>query len=125
MCCLSQAGEALDVAGRQSALAKQRDFSITQEMLRGYGDAIKEQIRRVLNAIEGAREDGVAIDVVGMDQFDIADFGIELEDAKQLLELGLVSPTLKKEVFKKLSLKYLSDAKQTVKDRIVAEIEAV
>jgi len=124
VCCLTQAGAALDVTGRQSALAKQRDFSITQEMLRAYGDAIKEQIRRVLHAIEHAREDGIDIDVVGMDEFDIADFGTELEDGKQLLELGLVSPTLKKEVFKKLALKYLSDAKQPLKDRIVAEIEA-
>ncbi len=35
------------------------------------------------------------------------------------------SPTLKKEVFKKLALKYLCDARQDVKDRIVAEIEGV
>ncbi|MEI9814980.1 MAG: hypothetical protein WDO18_21085 [Acidobacteriota bacterium] len=62
--------------------------------------------------------------VTGLDEFDIADFGTELEDAKQLLALGLMSPTLKKEVYKKLSLKYLCDARQDVKDRIVAEIEA-
>lgn len=123
VCCLTQAGAALDVAGRQSALAKQRDFSITQEMLRSYGDAVKEMLRRVLNAVEAAREEGIVVSVMGIDEFDIADFGTELEDAKQLLELGLVSPTLKKEVFKKLSLKYLSDARQDVKDRIVAEIE--
>lgn len=124
VCCLTQAGAALDVTGRQSALAKQRDFSITQEMLRSYGDAIKEQIRRVLNAIEAVREDGIFVSVMGLDEFDIADFGTELEDAKQLLSLGLVSPTLKKEIYKKLSLKYLSDARQGVKDQIVAEIEA-
>jgi hypothetical protein len=32
---------------------------------------------------------------------------------------------LKKEVFKRLALKYLSDARQDVKDRIVEEIEGV
>ncbi|MEI9814981.1 MAG: hypothetical protein WDO18_21090 [Acidobacteriota bacterium] len=52
VCYLTQAGAALDVASRQSALSKQRDFSITQEVLRAYGDAMKEQIRRVLRAIE-------------------------------------------------------------------------
>ncbi len=71
-----------------------------------------------------AREDGIQVSVTGLDEFDIADFGTELEDAKQLLALGLMSPTLKKEVYKKLSLKYLCDARQDVKDRIVAEIEA-
>ena len=42
---------------------------------------------------------------------------------RQLLALGVDSPTLKKEIFKKLALKYLCDARQEVKDRIVEEIE--
>jgi hypothetical protein len=91
--------------------------------LRGYGDAVKEQIRRVLRATAAAREDGLDVSVTGMDEFDIADFGTELEDAKQLLALGVTSPTLTKEVFKKLALKYLSDSRQDVKDRIAEEIE--
>jgi hypothetical protein len=123
VCYLTQAGAALDVTGRQSALAKQRDFSITQEVLRAYGDAIKEQIRRVLRATAAAREDGLDVSVTGMDEFDIADFGTELEDARQLLALGVASPTLKKEVFKKLALKYMCDSRQDVKDRIAEEIE--
>jgi hypothetical protein len=124
VCYLTQAGAALDVTGRQSALAKQRDFSITQEVLRAYGDAMKEQIRRVLRATVAAREDSLDVSVTGMDEFDIADFGTELEDARQLLALGVASPTLKKEVFKKLALKYLCDSRQDVKDRIAEEIEA-
>ena len=123
VCYLTQAGASLDAGARQSALAKQRDFSHTQEVLRAYGDAIKEQIRRVMMAIRDARVDDVAVSVTGLDEFDIADFGTELEDGKALLELGLLSPTLKKEVFKKLAQKYLCDAPQGVKDRIVAEIE--
>jgi hypothetical protein len=123
VCYLTQAGAALDVTGQQSGLSKQRDFSITQEVLRAYGDAIKEQIRRVLRATASAREDGLDVSVTGMDEFDIADFGTELEDARQLLGLGVASPTLKKEVFKKLSLKYMCDSRQDVKDRIAEEIE--
>lgn len=123
VCYLTQVGGSLDVAGRQSGLSKQRDFAITVEVLRSYGDAMKEQIRRVLKAIEAARQDGLEVSVTGLDEFDIADFGTELEDGKQLLEMGLMAPTLKKEVFKKLALKYLCDARQDVKDRIVAEIE--
>ena len=123
VCYLSQAGVEQSGTQRQSALSKQMDFAITQEVLRGYGDAVKEQIRRVLRATAAAREDGLDVSVTGMDEFDIADFGTELEDAKQLLALGVTSPTLTKEVFKKLALKYLSDSRQDVKDRIAEEIE--
>jgi hypothetical protein len=123
VCYLAQAGGSLDAGGAQSGISKQLDFSITQEVLRAYGDAMKDLIRRVLTSIEAAREDGIAISVTGMDEFDITDFGTELSDAKELLGLGVDSPTLKKEIFKKLALKYLSDSRQDVKDRIVEEIE--
>jgi hypothetical protein len=125
VCYLAQAGGSLDKAGEHSGVSKQLDFSITQEVLRAYGDAVKEQIRRVLNAIETAREDDLEISVTGMDEFDITDFTTELTNAQQLLGLGLQSPTLKKEIFKKLALKYLCDARQDVKDRIVGEIDSV
>ncbi len=124
VCYLPQAGAALDRSMPQSGLSKQRDFSITQEVLQAYGDAVKDQARRVLKAIEAAREDWLTINVTGMDEFDIADFSTELTDASALLAMGVDSPTLRKEVFKRLALKYLSDARQEVKDRIVAEIEA-
>ncbi len=124
VCYLSQAGGLQEHAGRQSGLSKQRDFAITHEVLRAYGDVVKEQMRRVLRAVEAARQDGLEISVTGLDEFDIGDFGAELADARELLGLGLISPTLKKEVHKKLALKYLCDARQDVKDRIVEEIEA-
>jgi hypothetical protein len=123
VCYLPQAGKALDKGTLQSGLAKQMDFAITQEVLLAFGDAVKDQVRRVLRAIGEAREDGLEIDVTGMDEFDISDFSTELDDAKQLLALGMDSPTLKKEIFKKLALKFLSDSRQEVKDRIAAEIE--
>jgi len=125
VCYLAQAGGSLSAGGVQSGISKQLDFSITQEVLRAYGDAMKELIRRVLTSIEAAREDGIEISVTGMDEFDITDFGTELSDAQALLGLGVESPTLKKEIFKKLALKYLSDSRQDVKDRIVGEIEGV
>jgi hypothetical protein len=123
VCYLAQAGGSLDRGTKQSGLSKQLDFSITQEVLRAYGDSVKDQIRRVLKAIEGAREDGLSIGVMGMDEFDIADFASELSNARELLSLGVESQTLRKEVSKKLALKYLADSRQDVKDRIVREIE--
>jgi len=99
------------------------EFAITQEVLRAYGDAVKDQVRRVLKAINAAREDGLEISVTGMDEFDISDFADEVTDAKNLLGLGITSPTLQKEISKKLALMYLADAPQDVKDKIAAEIE--
>ena len=123
VCYMSQAGA--PVSGQlQSAMSKQRDFAITQEVLRTYGDAIKDLTRRLLGGIEEAREDGLEIHVSGLDEFDIQDFSSELDDAQRLLALGIESPTLKKQIFKKLALKYLCDARQDVKGQIAAEIDA-
>ena len=110
---------------QQSGLSKQMDFRTTEEVLKAYGCRVKEAMRQVLWAIGAARQDEVEIDVAGLDEFDIDEFGGELDDAKKLLELGIGSETLKKEVFKRLALKFLSDARQELKDRVVAEIEGV
>jgi hypothetical protein len=124
VCYLSQAsGEAASGHG-QSALAKQLDFTITQEVLRAYGGAVKDCIKKVLTSISDARQDGVQISVTGLDEVDITDFGTELQQATNLLNLGINSPTLKREIFQRLALKYLSDARQETKDRIAREIEA-
>jgi hypothetical protein len=120
---MTQAGGGLSSASQQSGLSKQRDFTVTQEVLRAYGDAAKDTMKRVLRAIEATREDGLTVDVSGLDEFDIGDFSGELEDAVKLLDLGTGSKTLRKQVLKKLSLKYLCDVRQEIKDKIVGEID--
>ena len=107
----------------QSGISKQRDFSITQEVLRAYGDTVKDTLKRVLRAIAAARQDDLAVEVSGLDEFDIGDFSNELDDAKKLLELGIGSETMKKQLFKKLAFKYFCDARQEVKNRIAGEID--
>jgi hypothetical protein len=124
VCYLSQAGGELGGNSPQSGVSKERDFSITQEVLRSYGDTVKDSVKRVLRLIAQAREDTLLIDVSGLDEFDIGDFGSELVEAERLLALGIESPTLRKQVYKKLSLKYLCDVRQDIKDQIVREIDA-
>jgi len=121
---LSQAGKSESGGLPQSGLSKQMDFSITQEILRAYGDLVKSGVRQVLQAIASARKDDLAVDVSGLDEFDIGDFGVELDNAKNLLALGIRSPTLKQQMFKKLAFKYLSDSRQELKNAIAAEIDA-
>jgi hypothetical protein len=92
-------------------------------VLRAYGSAVKNAMKRTLWTIAAARQDRFTIDVSGIDEFDINDLGTELDDAQKLLGLGIESKTLRKEVFKRLALKYLSDARQDIKNTVVEEIE--
>ncbi len=120
---MAQAGGGMSSSASQSGASKQRDFTITQEVLRAYGDAVKDSMKRVLRVIEEAREDGLAVSVSGLDEFDIGDFSSELDDAIKLLGLGVGSKTLKKQVLKKLALKYLCDVRQETKDKIAGELD--
>jgi hypothetical protein len=120
---VQQAGDS--TGSVQSGLSHQWDFSVTQEILRSYGATVKDSIRNVLGAISTARQDELEVDAMGLDEFDITDFSTEASDAKSLLSLGIQSPTLTKQVQKRVALKYLCDARQEVKNRIAAEIDAV
>jgi hypothetical protein len=124
VCYLSQASGEMSGGRAQSALSKQLDFAITQEVLRAYGTALKETIVKVMTAISDARQDGVIISVSGLDELDISDFATELQQAMALLQMGIESPTLKAQVFERLAFKYLSDARQETKDQVVQEIRA-
>ena len=120
---LTQAGSVSSSDPRMSGLSKRMDFSVTQEVLRAYGDSVKDLMKQVLRGIAAARQDGVTIEVSGVDEFDIDDFSNELDDAKKLLELGIGSETLRKQVFKKLAFKYLCDARQEIKNQVADEID--
>lgn len=124
VCYVSQiSGEA--VSGHsQSAISKQIEFTVTQEVLRAYSCIVKDCIKKVLTGISEARQDGVRIYVAGMDEMDINDFGTDLDQANKLVQLNIQSPTLRKQVFQRLALKYVSDARQATKDQIAQEIES-
>ncbi|HEY2018927.1 MAG TPA: hypothetical protein VGH38_35725, partial [Bryobacteraceae bacterium] len=122
---MNQAGTPSAGDLRVSGISKQRDFSVTQEVLRAFGGAIKDAMRQVLLAIAAARQDGISIEISGLDEFDINDFSNELDDAKKLLDLGIGSETLKKQIFKNLAFKYLCDSRQDVKDQVAAEIDGI
>ncbi len=123
VCYLSQASGEMTGGHAQSAVSKQLDFQITEEVLRAYAVTVKDCIRTVLSAVSDARQDGVTVSVSGLDEVDITDFVTEMSGAAQLLALGINSPTLKRQIFERLSFKYLSDARQEVKDQIAREIQ--
>lgn len=110
-------------SGQQSGLSKAWDFSVTEEILRAYGDQVKDAMDTMLRAIVTARRDELLVDVSGMDEFDIQDFGSEIRDAQTLLQLGIPSPTLKQQLFKRIALKYFCDSRQEIKTQIADEID--
>ncbi len=122
VCYLSQASGEMVSGHAQSALSKQMDFTITQEVLRAYGSTVKDCIRKVLTGICKARQDDAVVSVTGLDEVDIKDFSGELQDAKDLLQLGIESSTLKRQIYQRLAIKYLDDANQEIKDQITHEI---
>lgn len=124
VCYLSQASGENEGGRSQSALSKQLDFQMTQEVLRAYGVWIKGVMRRVLEAIVTARQDDIQVTITGLDELDISNFEDELQQAISLLALGIPSATFKKQIFERLALKYLSDVRQETKDQIVREIES-
>ena len=109
---------------RQSGLSHQWNFSITQEILRAFGDTVKDSMLKVLTGIASARQDPLTVGVTGLDEFDITDFITEAAGAQSLLNMGIESPTLKKQVFKRLAFKYLCDSRQEIKNRIASEIDS-
>jgi len=119
---LNQAGSA-EAGMVQSGLSKMRDYTITQEVLRAYGDFVKDSMKKIFRAVAAARQDGVEVDVSGLDEFDIADFATDLQNATQLLALGINSPTLRKQIYTRLAQKYLCDSRQQVKEQVAAEIQ--
>ena len=119
---LTLGGSSASSAAAQSGVSKQRDFALTQEVLRAYGDVVKAAIKKVLRVIEAAREDQLTVEVTGLDEFDIGDFGVELQNAQALLAMGIGSPTpLTEQIYKRLALQYLGDFRQELKGRVPAK----
>ena len=76
----------MSFASRHVARPRSRTRTARPAGRRG-GDAVKESMKQILRSVAAARQDGISVDVSGLDQFDIGDFSAELEDAEKLLKL--------------------------------------
>jgi hypothetical protein len=107
----------------QSGASKQRDFAITQEVLRAYGGLIKGFLGEVLELVRRARRDDVEISVTGMDQFNDPHYSEELANAAGLQELGIRSARLDREIRNRVAMKYLEGASQETRNEVAREID--
>ena len=121
---MGQSRSWLSGSAQVSGSSKRADYQITQEVLRAYGDAVKDTLKRLLQTLIQVRKDDLKITVSGLDEFDVGEFDDELDEAQKLLNLGIQSKTFRKQAFKKLAFKFLADLNETTKERIAAEIEA-
>jgi len=120
---MGQSRSWLSGSAQTSGNSKRADYQITQEVLRAYGDCVKDTLKRLLQTLTRIRKDDLRISVSGLDEFEVGEFNEELDEAQKLLNLGLGSKTFRKQAFKKLAFKFLADINETTKERIAAEIE--
>jgi hypothetical protein len=120
---MGQSRSWLSGAAQTSGQSKRQDYQITQEVLRAYGDGVKDFLKRILETLTNVLGDQSRITVSGLDEFEVGEFQDELKEAESLFSLGLGSKTFRKQVFKKLALKYLADVNETTKERIAREID--
>jgi hypothetical protein len=121
---MSQSRSWLSGSAQVSGNSKRADYQITQEVLRAYGDTVKDTLKRLLQTLIRVRKDDLRISVSGLDEFEVGEFNEELDEAEKLLKLGITSNTFRKQAFKKLAFKFLADINETTKEKIAAEIEA-
>ena len=82
VCYVSHAGGAAFRQHSQSGISKQRDYAITQEVLQGLrGRSERRDEASTAEPLRPHGKTGLSIDVSGMDEFDLGDFGTELDDA--------------------------------------------
>ncbi len=120
---MGQSRSWLSGSAQVSGNSKRADYQITQEVLRAYGDAVKDTLKRLLQTLIRVRKDDLRISVSGLDEFEVGEFNEELDEAQKLLNLGIESKTFRKQAFKKLAFKFLADINETTKENIAAEIE--
>lgn len=120
---MGQSRSWLSGSAQVSGNSKRADYQITQEVLRAYGDAVKDTLKRLLQTLIKVRKDDLRISVSGLDEFEVGEFNEELDEARKLFELGIDSTTFRKQALKKLAFKFLADINETTKEKIAAEIE--
>jgi len=120
---MGQSRSWLSGSAQVSGNSKRADYQITQEVLRAYGDTVKDTLKRLLQTLIRVRKDDLRISVSGLDEFEVGEFNEELDEAQKLLNLGIDSKTFRKQAFKKLAFKFLADINETTKANIAAEIE--
>lgn len=110
-----------DSTGRQSGVAKYREFGSLANLLASYGTALRNAFERGISIIKKARsEEGIMINLEGLDKFDVQSLEIKTKQVKELLPLSK-SPTFNRYATTELLLSASQDAPADVRASIANE----
>lgn len=101
------------------------DLDAGKITMKGYAAAISEAGERDLTAISEARgESGFTWQTEDFEQLESMDLPTLVTQTLEIKALGIPSPTLIKELYKKIGAKSIPDRDEKTKARIIAEIES-
>jgi hypothetical protein len=107
----------------RSGESKQVDADAAEVCLRVYGAIAKEAIEQAYDLIRSARgENDVCWSIEGLDQFNLGDLSTVVKAAAEVTVLNIPSPTLRKEMFRRVAGLMVPHAEQGTRAQIDAEI---
>lgn len=99
-----------DSNGRQSGVAKFRDFGAIAILISTFAAAMRDSIESAISIIKRARGDSVEISVAGLNQFDVQSRDVVLNLAKSYLDIPGIPETARRSVLAQVSDLMMVDA---------------
>lgn len=113
---------AKDEQGRQSGVAKQRDFGSLSTLLSAFAAPLRDALEQAIRIIKKVRkEESLPVSVQGLDKFDVQSLELKLKNAASALNLDLPK-TARKWIKMDTALAACADAPPEVREGIVTEI---
>jgi len=109
-----------DTQGRQSGVAKFREFGSLANLLSSYGMALRNAFEAAIAMIKTARGEDKIVKLDGLDRFDIQSLDLKTKQAKDVLPLS-TSPTFDRVLTAELLLAHAHDFPEQVRAIIARE----
>jgi hypothetical protein len=114
---------AKDEQGRQSGVAKQRDFGTLTTLLEAFAGPVRDAIEEVVEMIRTERGDqGLVLAVQGLDKFDVQSLELKLKNAAAFLSIQDIPESAKTWTILDTSLAMTSNAPAEVREAVVQEL---
>lgn len=113
----------------QSGLSKQYDYQASMEILKAFGGLIRDMLNNVLTGIGTIRQDldanapNGAVDIRGLTNFDLRSVDEDLNLTIQSKQAVTLSPTMIREMEKRVSHRLLSEVDAATLERVNQEID--
>lgn len=117
---------AKDDSGRQSGVAKFRDFGAITTLLSAFAAMLRDSLEKVVAKIKAARgETELNVAVTGLDKFDVQSLELKIKLADSFLKIPGIPDAARKWVLESTSLAMASDAPPATRETIRREAEKV